>query len=110
MSSMGERVDDKQREIERMIREIPYEKLPEGQKHIADIIGVENTIRLCEEYGGSRNYMPGNQPLKRYLRDLDIHEAFYGKGMSASKIARQYRIAVRTVERIVGKRLEDLKP
>ena len=73
---------------------------------------MENTRKLCAYVGesGSAVYVPSNSVLKVYLRNLEIHDAYYGKGDSVFNIAMEHQITTRTVYDIINSRIEELNP
>ena len=86
--------------------------LPGKIQILAEIIGMENTRKLCAYVGesGSAVYVPSNSVLKVYLRNLEIHDAYYGKGDSVFNIAMEHQITTRTVYDIINSRIEELNP
>lgn len=73
-----------------------------------EVIGQGATLKLCRTFGCERIYLPNNSKLKYYLEKLDIHEAYYGKGMKVPEIAMDFGTTDRTVQRIIGMRLDEI--
>lgn len=85
------------------------EDLPSGQQAIAEVIGKEATLKLCAAFGGESLYIPRNDALESCKCARDIHEQYYGQGRSVRELARLYGVSQRHVQRIIGKKFEDLK-
>lgn len=87
-------------------------KMPKNLQMLVEIIGMEKTRRLCADVGtlGMQGYIPKNELLKNWLRNLEIHEAFYGEGRSAAQIAEDFDLSERAVQRLISTRTEDLNP
>lgn len=97
------------------MKDVTYDMLTDSQKSIADVIGVEATLKLCEVWGGSRDlYIPKNDVIKRFLRDRQIKKAYAQQGYKVSSLKRQYNLSDRQVQRLIRDarpeqvRLEDL--
>lgn len=43
--------------------EFRIDELPSGQRAIAEVIGVEATLKLCEVFGDEKPYIPRNDAL-----------------------------------------------
>lgn len=86
--------------------------IPPKIQMLVKIIGMENAKKLCSYVGeyGSAFYIPSNAVLKAYLRNLDIHEAYYGKGESVFDIAMEHQITTNRVYEIINSRIEELNP
>lgn len=86
--------------------------IPGKIQMLAEIIGMENTRKLCAYMGetGGAFYIPSNSILKAYLRNLAIHEAYYGEGKSVFDIALEHRITTTMVYEIINSRIDELNP
>lgn len=98
-------------QIRRAVRSEPA-KMPKALRTLVEIISMEKTRRLCSNVGtlGMQGYMPKNEALKIWLRNLEIHEAFYGQGRSAAQIAENFDLSERAVQTLINTRAEDLNP
>lgn len=95
--------------IEALASTFKLDELPAGQRAIAEVIGIEATLKLCETFGGEHPYIPRNDALRSCKRARDVHEGYYGQGYSVRELARSYGITDRQVQRIINKKFEDLK-
>lgn len=77
---------------------LQLEDLDPRYQEVADIIGVENYIKLCEYAGGSSIFFPLiRNVVKRHIYSK-IHQ--FGGSMSKQQIARAYGVSRSTVYRI----------
>ena len=61
------------------LKEVTYEMLQPKQQELADIIGVEATLRLCEYVQGHGLYIPSNDRAFKKLRNRQMR-IDYAKG------------------------------
>jgi Mor family transcriptional regulator len=89
---------------------IRIEELKEQHREYAEIIGVENLIRLAEAYGGAAIYIPKIDDLLKSQKYAAIIREF--NGSNVRQLARKYDVSERTVYRLVSGLLkaERLKP
>ncbi len=78
---------------------INVEELPDPYKEMAELIGVENTIKLAERFGGITAYLPKVDSIVRKARDEKIKEEF--NGYNYDSLARKYNISSQWVRIIV---------
>lgn len=78
---------------------VPLDKLPEQHRRLAELIGVEATVALCKEYGGTPLYIPKVDALIAAQRDQQIKAEY--NGYNLDKLAHKYNLATRTVRRII---------
>ena len=83
------------------MRDVTYDMLPDNQKNIADIIGVEATLKLCEHYGGDDLYVPQNDRIKNRLRDRQIQRLYAEKNYKVSFLKEQYGLSGRRVRGVI---------
>ena len=60
----------------KLTERVNYEDLSVKQRELADVIGVEATLKLCEALGGKSVYIPGNLWFDRQEQDRRIREDF----------------------------------
>lgn len=77
-------------------------KLKDKDREIAELIGVENYVRLVNQYGGSNIYIPSASLLKRDELEKQIKRRYNGK--NAAELGKEYGLSARTVMRIVTKK------
>lgn len=87
-------------------------KCPGSIVRMIEIIGMEKTRKLCNFMGsaGGTLYIPGNSRLKQYLRNLEIHEAFYGEGLNISELAERYDVTDTSIRNVIHTHPKDLSP
>lgn len=83
------------------MNKVTYDMLNEKQKDIADVIGVEATLKLCEVYGGDPLYLPKNDDVQRELRDREIRKLYGEQNYKSSYLKKQYGLSGRTIRNIV---------
>ena len=76
------------------------EALPKTYRVIAEIIGVDAMVKLCNEMGGARTYIPHTGRLESALRHEQIKVA-YDKNGNTSQLAREFRLSESQIRRIV---------
>ena len=80
--------------------EVTQEMLPLAHRKLADVIGVEATIRLCEMFGGESLYIPMADTVYAAVRRKWIQKEF-DLGADTKNLARKYELSKREVQRIV---------
>lgn len=83
------------------MNKVTYDMLNEKQKDIADVIGIEATLKLCEVYGGDPLYIPMNDDVQRVLRDREIRRLYGDCNYKSSYLKKQYGLSGRTIRNIV---------
>lgn len=68
---------------------------------IIEEIGIDNFIKLCKLRGGMSVYIPKHSCITRLARNRDIVKRF--NGVNFESIAREYRLSVSYVRRILKK-------
>lgn len=79
---------------------ITRDMLPEAHRRLADVIGLEATLRLCETYGGAPLYIPKLDALAAAQRARRIRSEY--DGMNTALLARRYGVSMRTVQMILS--------
>ena len=74
-----------------LVQRIQYEDLTRAHRELADVIGVEATLKLCETMGGSSLSVSGNRFFIRQERDRMMLES-YRNGATGAQIAAQYSL------------------
>ena len=73
-------------ELKELIRRVDMEDLPESHRVIAEIVGKEDALRLCEMFGGSNRFVPGIEAADIPFRNRRILRGFL-RGMTAQQLA-----------------------
>lgn len=80
---------------------ITLEQLTPTQRELAEIIGIDNYLKLVKRYGGSGGiYIPKYSELIRPSRDMEIKDKF--NGYNYAQLADEYDLSVRTIYKIVS--------
>ena len=79
---------------------ITRDMLPEAHRKLAEVIGLEATLQLCEAYGGAPLYIPKLDAVVAAQRARRIRSEY--DGMNTSALARRYGISMRTVQMILS--------
>jgi Mor family transcriptional regulator len=90
------------------IKEISIEDLPESYQAIAQIVGLDNAIRLAEHLGGLAYYFPKIDALIAKKRDDAIRKEFNGANHKA--LARKYCLSEIWIRQIVQNDKDDKQP
>lgn len=77
------------------------EGLPESHRRIAEVIGYEAMMKLCEVYGGANLYVPGLSAISAARRNQEILY-LHRIGIKAADIATRYHITSRAVLQIIA--------
>ena len=83
-----------------MIEYLNKEDLPDSFYDIADEIGIDTFLKLCELCGGSSIYIPTMNSLLKPVRNRIIKENF--NGANYKELARKYNITEVQVRKIVS--------
>lgn len=78
---------------------ISLEDLIDSQREIADLIGLDNYIKLVRYYGGDSPYIQTQSKLIKSSRNSKIREA--ADGYNVKELARQHGLSVRHLYNIV---------
>lgn len=73
--------------------------LPSQYQDFVRVIGLEATIRLCREFGGTDTYIPKVDGLLAAQQRELIRQEF--NGYNADKLARKYGMTTRWIRKIV---------
>lgn len=82
--------------------EVTEEMLTPSHRKLADVIGIEATLRLCETFGGEAVYIPLTDNVYAAVRRKWIREEYVAKNVAPRHIARKYGLSEREVQRIIG--------
>lgn len=85
------------------IQNITLDDLIDSQKEIAELIGLDNYIKLVQYYGGGSPYIQTQSKLVKPARNAAIREA--ADGYNTRELARQYGLSPRQAYNIIPKEL-----
>lgn len=74
-------------------------RVPRPYENLVRVIGVEATLRLCQEYGGEALYIPKVDKLDALARDASIRKKWNGR--NAAELAREFSVSVRWIQKTV---------
>ena len=74
------------------MNEITYDMLQPKQQEIADVIGIEATLKLCEYFQGRGLYIPSNDKAFKKIRNQQIRHDYLKGGWSISALCRKYSL------------------
>ena len=76
--------------------QIVLEDLPESQREIAELIGLDNYIKLTKRYGGINNfYIRKYSEIVKEARNREIRRKY--NGYNAKMLAVQYNLSEQTI-------------
>lgn len=75
--------------------------LPGALKEIAELIGVDNAIKLAQEFRGCSVYICNIDSVLRKVRNKHIRDGF-DKGDTITNLARKYRLSTRQIQYILS--------
>lgn len=80
--------------------DIIIEDLPEVYQHLAELVGVENMLKIANAFGGGESiYFPKLEAIHRPARDKKIIEEF--NGYNFKQLAQKYQLSEMRVRSIV---------
>lgn len=79
---------------------LTLDMLPEAHRKLAEVIGVEATLRLSEVYGGLTLYVPKLDMVHAAMRTKRIRAEY--DGTNARQLARKYGVSNRCIQRAVS--------
>ncbi len=82
--------------------EVTMDMLPAAHRKLAEVIGVQATLQLCETFGGETMYIPLTDAVYATVRRRWIRAEYLQKNASPRSIARKYGLSEREVQRIVS--------
>lgn len=82
---------------------ITLENLPSGQREIAEVIGIENYLKLAKYVNGDTIYIAKYNEVLRPIRDATLQDSF--DGYNFKELADKYDLCVRTIYNKVPKEI-----
>ena len=83
------------------MKEITYEMLQPKQQELADVIGIEATLKLCEYVQSHKLYIPGNDRAFKQLRNRQLRSDYLKGNWSIDALSRKYGLTDTRVRDIV---------
>lgn len=82
--------------------DIPIDALPDSYQAVAEIVGIENALKLSRHLGGLYFYYPQIESLLRDRRDERIRKEF--NGSNHRELARKYGLTESWIRSIVQRK------
>lgn len=83
------------------IDHVTMNDMTDAQKEFAEVIGVKETLLLCDAYGGGTIYIPkDDEAYNRIVRNPKVKK-MYQEGATARMIAKTFGVSLRTIMRIL---------
>ena len=89
--------------LKEIAAEMTIDCLPESYQQVAEIIGIENALKLADYLGGLYFYYPQLDSLLRAKRDERIQKEF--TGANHRDLARKYNLTESWIRTIVQRKL-----
>lgn len=83
--------------------ELTLDDLQEQHRGYAEIIGLDNLLKLSDAFGGTNIYIPQRRELEKYKVYNMIYREFDGSNLQ--ELTQKYGVSKSTVYKIVGDKL-----
>ncbi len=84
------------------------DKLPGDLRRIAELIGIEHTMKLVDEFGGGYVIIAKCDELLREIRDNEIRAEYDAGGTTINALAIKHNLHIRTINRILSGENEEV--
>ncbi|MGC5328930.1 Mor transcription activator family protein [Brevibacillus sp. SYSU BS000544] len=91
---------DEVNQLDDWANQVTMDELPPTTRPIANLIGIESTVKLIRKFGGDMLYLPKEDTLFRSIRDKRIKSEF--NGSNYRELAQKYNISVSWVREILA--------
>ena len=82
------------------IKDCSIKVIPDNYKELSELIGIENLLKLADNYGGTMVYIPLRYRITRLERDTRIRKEF--NGGNYRELARKYNVCESTIRTVVN--------
>lgn len=94
--------------VEKLNRhELTLDDLQEQHREYAEVIGLDNLLKMSDYFGGQRIYIPKRRELEKKKTYKMIYEEFNGSNIA--ELTRKYDVCETTVYNIISDRLEEAR-
>jgi DNA invertase Pin-like site-specific DNA recombinase len=100
LNNIEEKRKDTREKIRDLIPKIKANELPEPYSTIAFLVGLEETLMLAKELGGTRHYFPKFESLFRDNRNEMIYNEF--SGGNYKELAKKYNLSETRIREIIN--------
>lgn len=83
-------------------------KLPGDLREVAELVGVENTVRLVERYGGTYIRVPKCDELLRDIRNKKIRDLYDTGNYDIRALAVKFKLTDRHISTILSETDEEV--
>jgi len=87
---------------------LTIDDLPEAYREVADLIGIQATVALSKNLGGTYFYFPKLDKFLSHVRDAKIRKEF--NGSNHKDLARKYNLFETWIRKILDDRLDLNRP
>lgn len=84
------------------------DRLPGDLREMAELIGLEDTMKIVDRWGGDYILVPKCDELRREIRDNQIREEYDAGGITMGELAHKRGLHIRTINRILSGESEDV--
>lgn len=89
-----------------IIEELTLDDLPDSQREIAEVIGIDNLLKLSDNFAGNSLYINQRKELEKEMVYRRILQEF--DGGNVTKLTQRYGVSRATVYKIVKEQREEL--
>lgn len=93
--------------MEQWLNEVDAGDLPEPYRELAEMIGLDNVLKIADKFQGTAMYLPKLDAAIRKIRDEKIRQDF--KGSNYKELARKYGLTEIWIRQIIAES-ENLGP
>lgn len=86
--------------------ELTLDDLPDSQREIAEVIGIDNLLKLSDNFAGNPLYINQRKELEKEMVYRRIFKEF--DGGNVMELTQRYGVSKTTVYKIVKEKREDL--
>ncbi len=89
-----------------IIEELTLDDLPDSQREIAEVIGIDNLLKLSDNFAGNSLYINQRKELEKEMVYRRILQEF--DGGNVTELTQRYGVSRATVYKIVKEQREEL--
>lgn len=86
--------------MENWVKEIEFDDLDAKNKEIAEVIGIDNLLKLAKAYGGESLYINKFDEIVKTRRDKNIKTEY--NRYNLKKLANKYNLTEKRIKQIVS--------
>lgn len=87
--------------------DLTMDDLQKQHREYAEVIGIDNLLKLSDNFGGTRIYIPKRKELEKHKTYSMIYEEFDGGNIA--ELTRKYDVCEATVYKIIADKLEEAR-